>query len=209
MAITATQPFLMLMHGLPGAGKSAFARQFAELAGLTHVSSDRFRYELFDDPKFNTSENNTILRLAAYMSEELLRRGNSVIFDMHLPTQRLRDGLARLVNDHNAELVLVWVQTDQETASWRSQHRDRRRVDDKYAFNLSNGQFDELAQLVKSNFRPKDKLIVVSGKHLFRVQAAAALKRLKELGLMSEQSTLGVGGRVDYARRQIPRISSL
>lgn len=199
---------MLLMHGLPGAGKSAFARQFAELTGLSHVSSDRFRYELYDDPKFTTSENNTVLRLAAYMSEELLRRGNSVIFDMHLPTQRLRDGLARLANDHNAQLVLVWVQTDQETAGWRSQHRDRRRIDDKYAFNLSASQFDELAQLVKSNFRPKDRLIVISGKHLFRVQAAAALKRLKELSLVSDQPP-STGGRVDYARRQIPRIHSL
>lgn len=210
MSITFNQPLILLMHGLPGAGKSAFARQFAEAAGMAHVNSDRFRYELYDDASFTTSENNTVLRLCAYMTEELLKRGNCVIFDMHLPSQRLRDGLRSLATDNGAEFVLVRVQTDTDTAWWRASHRDRRRLDDKYAFNLSQAQYEELANRVNTNFRSSEKVIVISGKHLFKVQAATVLRRLQAFGLMPSAPNLHQrSGRIDYARRQPSRPTGL
>lgn len=207
MAITFSQPVLLLMHGLPGAGKSAFARQFSDMLSSAHVNSDRLRYELYDDPKFTTSENNTVLRLGAYMTETLLKVGASVVFDMHLPTQRLRDNLKRLAEDYGAVLIIVWVQTDVETASWRASHRDRRRPDDKYSFNLSSRQFGELAKLVNKNFRTNERIIVVSGKHHFKAQAAGALRHFKEMELVSEQifPSTALAGRVDYERRNTGR----
>jgi predicted kinase len=202
-------PIMILMYGLPGAGKSAFARQFSTVAGLAHIHADRLRYELYDDASFSSSENQTVLRLGAYMVDELLKHQQSVIFDMHLPTQRLRDDLKRLAAQYQANTVVIWVQTDKETARYRASHRDRRRLDDKYSFNLSPAQFDTLSNGVNGNFKPNERTIVISGKHLFNVQAKTVWRRLQELGLLKVQTPATSRGRVDYARRNLPRNPSL
>jgi predicted kinase len=195
-------PVVILMYGLPGAGKSAFARQFSAEAGLAHVHSDRLRFELYDDASFSPSENQTVLRLASYMCEEILKTGQSLVFDMHLPTQRLRDELRQLAAKTGAKTRVVWVQTDRETAQYRSSHRDRRRPDDKYAFNLSQAQFEQLAAGAGGNFRPNEGPIVISGKHLYGIQAKAVWRRLAENGLVTiDSSGPTTAGRVDYERR--------
>lgn len=202
MTTSFDSPVVILTYGLPGAGKSAFARQFAAARSLAHVHSDRIRHELFDDASFSASENQTVLRLALYMTEELLKVGQSLVFDMHLPSQKLREDLKRLASGYNAQYLLVWIQTDRETAHYRASHRDRRRPDDKYAFNLSSAQFDQLAQGVTGSFKHTEKPAVISGKHLFKLQAATVDRRLASLGVLDGKAMAKLSpGRVDYGRR--------
>lgn len=197
------------MYGLPGAGKSAFARQYAAETEIAHVHSDRIRHELFDDASFSASENQTVLRLATYMTEELLKLGQSLIFDMHLPTQRLREELKKLASENGAQTIIIWVQTDAETAEYRASHRDRRRPDDRYSFNLSHAQFEQLAAGVTGSFKTSEHPVVISGKHLFRLQIKAVERRLRGLGLLGQPPAQARAGRIDYERRFRPRTTSL
>lgn len=210
MSYRFTTPVVILMYGLPGAGKSAFARQFAEAAHIAHVHTDRIRFELYDDANFSASENQTVLRLATYMAEELLKTKQSLIFDMHLPTQRLRDDLRKTAADLGGRTLLIWVQTDKETAYYRATHRDRRRADDRFSFNLSQAQFEQLSGGVSGSFKPSEHPIVISGKHLFDLQVKAVWRRLDQLGLLADKpAPLANRGRVDYERRTLSRTAGI
>lgn len=192
------------MHGIPGAGKSAFARQFSDFTGIAHINSDRIRYELYDDAQFTGAENTTVWRLTSYMAELLLSQGQSIIFDMHLPTLSLRKTLQGLAKENKADFVVVWVQTDYETALYRATHRDRRRVDDRFSFQLSPALHERLSRM--GSAPNESKSIVVSGKHLFSTQKTPVIRKLRELNLLEtiENSSIPAGnrsGRVDHDRR--------
>ncbi|HEX9679080.1 MAG TPA: AAA family ATPase [Candidatus Saccharimonadales bacterium] len=193
------QPLLLLMHGWPGAGKSAFARQFCERHSMAHVSSDRVRYELYDDPVYSPSENNTVLRLCEYACELVLKTGGSVVFDMCLPTQALRHKVSYLARSYQANFMIVWAQIDLDTARYRAVNRDRRRLDDRYSPGLSPTSFERLANSVGPLNLDRESCQVISGKHAFAQQARIVELRLNKLGLIDANPI--AKGRVDFSRR--------
>ncbi len=178
-----SRPVFLLMHGLPGAGKSYFARQFAQSLRLIHIDTDRIRYELFDDPQYEPAENNTVFRLAEAVSQWTLQNGYGLIFDMYLPTKTIRKGIAKLAKNYGAEFLIVWVQTDMATIKARAMNRDRRRPDDRYNPSLNGPVFDRLH---KSHHPPTDEQrVVISGKFPFRLQRQTVLNRLSRLGCIN------------------------
>lgn len=188
------------MHGIPGAGKSAFARQFAQHLEIAHINSDRIRAELYDDAQFGSAENATVWRLSYYMAETVLAGSQSLVLDMNLPTQTLRRHLRTLATQYGAAFVVIWVQTDYETALYRATHRDRRRIDDKYSFPIS-AQLHQKLSTTGSNPGP-EPTIVISGQHIFKTQLGPVLNKLRELKLMAADSPASERmGRIDLARR--------
>ncbi|MGD0284540.1 MAG: AAA family ATPase [Candidatus Saccharimonadales bacterium] len=81
--IAVSKPLLIMMYGYPGAGKTFFARQLCEQLQAVHVQGDRIRYELFDEPQYDKQENEIVTHLVDYMTEEFLKVGVSVIYDIN------------------------------------------------------------------------------------------------------------------------------
>lgn len=80
--LTLTRPTLILLYGYPGAGKTFMARQLSEDIQAAHVQSDRIRFELFEQPRYDRQENQIVDHLMQYMTEEFLNSGISVIYDI-------------------------------------------------------------------------------------------------------------------------------
>lgn len=213
--IVPTRPFLMMFYGYPGAGKTYFARQLADNMQVAHLQSDRIRAELFTKPRYDQAENDVVARLMEYMTEEFLSAGISVAYDSNVPRAKQRQLLRDLARRNHAQPILVWFQMDQETAFTRNVKRDRRRADDKYAASWDRTSFDaQLAQM--QNPVASEDFVVVSGKHVYKMQQSAVVSKLRDLNVLSQDDASsrvikpglvnlipGSQGRADMSRRNI------
>jgi predicted kinase len=215
--ITPVKPLLIQLYGYPGSGKTYFARQFCEQFQAAHVQDDRIRFELFDQPRYDKQENDVIAQLMDYMTGEFLAAGISVVYDTNAMRASQRHSIRETARKAHAQPLLVWLQIDQDTAYQRTLKRDRRRSDDKFAAPIDSATFERIAGGMQ-NPMPSEDYIVVSGKHVFKTQMSAVVKRLHELTLISSgeaQSQVAkpglvnlipshpTGGRVDMSRRNI------
>jgi predicted kinase len=209
-----SKPFLLLLYGYPGAGKTYFARQFSENVQAAHVQADRIRAELFEQPRYDKQENAIVNQLMSYMSEEFLSAGLSVIYDVNVAHSGQRRILSDMARRYHAQQLIVWFQIDSDTAFDRSKSRDRRRSDDKYAAQWDRTTFETLNERMQ---RPthNEEYVVISGKHPFATQQSAVISRLRHLGVITSDDSnsrvikpglvnlVPTAGRVDLARRNI------
>lgn len=209
------KPFLLMLYGYPGAGKTYFARQLGETIQSAHLQADRIRTELFGEPRYDQQENVAVEQLMNYMTEEFLNAGLSVIYDANALQYKQRQALRALANKAHAQSLLLWFQLDQDTAFSRAMNRDRRRADDKFAGEMNRTVFENLVNGME-NPRQSEEYIVVSGKHLFETQKSSffgTLRRLNILSLTGADSEhiakpgmvnlVPTQGRVDLDRRNI------
>lgn len=178
---------LIFTYGYPGSGKSHFATKFADDNGLVYVSSDRIRYELFDDPQYTDAENQVIERLMDYMLEEVLRSGGSAIYDSENPVRKNRLEKMATAKKLGADSLIVWVQTDVSTSFDRASKRDRRRPGDKFAFDMNGETFDSIAS--KMTAPSREDYVVISGKYDYPTQQATVTKKLQKMGLVNKPKT--------------------
>ncbi len=209
------KPFLLLLYGYPGSGKTYFARQFSEVVQAAHLQADRIRGELFEKPNFDKQENAIVTQLVNYMSEEFLSAGVSVVYDANVVRSGQRRKLLDMARKHGATPLVIWFQLDEETAFYRNIKRDRRKADDKYAGNWDRTTFDSIVNQMQ-NPSISEGYLVISGKHLFNMQQSAIIAKLRSLSVLSDNDANekvikpgminlipNVGGRVDMSRRNI------
>ena len=214
-------PVIITYYGMPLSGKTLLSTNISDLLGMAHVSSERLRYELFEDPRHDKTEHQIIMQLMDYMTEQFIKNGISVVYDISLSRavdrKRVKD-LARRLRAHE---LLLWLQIDSDTAWARSKQRDKRKAEDKYAPKLTQDQFKQYIKIMQNP--TNEEYLVLSGKHLFLSHKQAILRRLADKNLLNLDSlqpkiakpeltnlvsrAQAQAGRVDMARRNI-RISS-
>lgn len=182
--VVPNKPFLLMLYGFPGSGKTYFARQFCEHVQAAHVQADRIRYELFEQPRYDKQENSVVLQIVDYMVEEFLQAGVSVVYDMNVLRVAQRQHLRQLAHKAHAQPILVWQQIDADSALNRAMKRDRRKADDRYAMQPDYTTFQRIAGAMQ-NPQTTEPYVVTSGKHLFNTQLSAVMKQFYQLGLVS------------------------
>jgi predicted kinase len=213
--VVLSKPILICLYGYPGAGKTYVSRHLAEALHVAHINSDRIRGELFQSPRYDVQENAIINHLMTYMAEEFLSAGVSVIFDSNAMRIAQRRKLKELAKKHHTEFMLVWLQIDPESALYRTQNRDRRTNDDRFAQPHTSESFSEFIRNMQNPL--EENYLVISGKHTFATQKSAIVSRLYQMGLVSSDQVQHnvtkpelinlvpnpLAGRVDLSRRNI------
>lgn len=166
-----------MMVGIPGAGKSFFARQFSEMFSSPLISYDQIYSLLFVEPEFNKDEEIVVETLCDIQCRQLFMTGKSFIIDGGLGTRVSRHTVEQLARKYGFTTLVVWVQTDIPTAQLRSMKRSNRRQDDQYNTSLSAEVFDKATRRLNPPSQ-REKYIVVSGKHTFSSQAKVVLQSI-------------------------------
>ncbi len=211
-----TKPLLILLYGMPGSGKTFVARQLCDHITAAHIQGDRIRAELFEKPTYSKEENHIVASLMTYMTGEFLRAGVSVVFDTNVMRLSQRRALRNVALKANAEPVLVWLQIDADSAYSRAKKRDGRKLDDRYAQEMTPQVFQQLLTGMQ-NPDTTEPFVVLSGKHVFSTQKNAIIRYLLDKRLvtldtatqpLSKPGLINLvpnpaAGRVDMTRRNI------
>lgn len=101
--------FIMLI-GLPGSGKSTYAKSLMDLEGrVQYCSSDKIREELYGDENIQ-GDPNKVFRLLHNKVKDLLNEGHDVIYDATNVTRKNRCGIINEIKPlcKEIEAHIIW-----------------------------------------------------------------------------------------------------
>jgi predicted kinase len=174
--LSLARPLILILVGLPGAGKSFFARQFSEMFGAPMVSYDRMRFELFAKTQLSQSEHDIVHRIANYQMEELVKTHRSFLIDGGASALADRQKLEQVAKKHGYGTLVIWVQTDEVTSKSRATKRNPKRPDDAFSPSITDTAWREQAK--RFVLPTREAYMVISGKHAFSTQAKMVLRKL-------------------------------
>lgn len=122
---------LVVLSGLPGVGKSTFARRLAALAPVAIVETDDVRKTLIPRPQYTNGEHALVFRVAYQALDALLRQGVSAVFDATNLTEDIRRRAYRVARDAGAGLAVVAVDAPPEVVRQRMEARARGKTTDR------------------------------------------------------------------------------
>ena len=102
-------PFLVLVSGLPGSGKSTFCRKFKEKIPSVVVESDSIRKILFTSPCYSQEESAHLFYVCHEVIRRFLRKSIPVVFDATNLEEHHRQKAYHIAHMMGARLVLVEV----------------------------------------------------------------------------------------------------
>ncbi|MCA6074543.1 AAA family ATPase [Fulvivirga sedimenti] len=134
---------IVAVFGLPGSGKSYFARKLAERLEGTYISSDSLRRELFNSPTYSHDEKLAVYRKMLAIMYDYLHRREPLVMDATFFTREIRDPF-----NHEAESIgcrIAWIEIRAEDTLIRTRlNVNRPESDADYPIHL----------LIKKNFQP-------------------------------------------------------
>lgn len=155
---------VVILVGIPGAGKSFFADHFASTFRAPIINSSALAKQLKTDP-------DTVQDIADILLTELLKTGRTLVYEGSTATKAERAALAKKVESAGYQPLFVWVQTESESAKDRATHKNHE------GQRLSASEF----AAALAAFQPPttaEKALVISGKHTHTSQLRAVLKQL-------------------------------
>ncbi len=165
-------PTMFIMVGIPGAGKSQFARAFADHYDLPIITIEELAASLPPAAQHITTNTQAASAVANQLAGEFLKTQSSFILDSAHSNNRIeRMKLQRMANANRYQTIAVWVQVDEPSARQRSMRQRDSGV------SMNERQYMDA---VKNFTAPTtERYAVVSGKHTFTTQHNAVLHKLR------------------------------
>ena len=153
------RPYALMMVGIPGSGKSFFARQFADTFTIPYIDSLAIESRCLEGTASG--------ELIALVLGEIVKTDQTFIFEGNSDIRTRRTEFAKWARSHGYQPLFVWTQLDQATALSRS-------------LKMGTIDRDQFADILRdfSPPHPDEKAVVISGKHTFASQAKVVLGQL-------------------------------
>ena len=162
--LTPTTPHVIIMVGIPGAGKTTFAAHFAKTFHAPYINP----LEIAEQAKIGAA---ATVKVTEVLFNELLKTNQTIIYEGPTYTKIQRLAAVKKVINAGYKPLLVWVQTESIEAKRRATKKQ------PTGNNLTSEGFDAAIK----RFQPPtavEKAVVISGKHTYATQVKAVLKHL-------------------------------
>lgn len=173
--LSLSRPHIIVMVGIPGSGKSAFAEHFASTFGAPIISDKRMRASFRGSGIPESDLNQIVSLMQMHTLTELLKTGHTIIYDGESHSRVRRKALIDYAMKSGYEPLLVWVQTDTTTSKARFLKPFRSKTSQDEAEEKFEKQLRAFTQPNES-----EKYVVISGKHTYPSQLKIVLRRLAE-----------------------------
>lgn len=149
-----TKPTCYIMSGVPGCGKSTWARKFtAGHDNVVNVSRDEIRFSLLADGEDYFAREDDAIAIFYSEINEALAAGHDVIADAtHISDRALRNTMRRI--DVDCDKVLVSFDTSLETCIARNALRDGRARVPEYVIRNMWFSKNRLGRAIRNNKIP-------------------------------------------------------
>lgn len=105
---------LILLSGLPGAGKTTFAKALAERLAFVHIESDAIRRGMAAEPTYSPQESGAVFARVEALARAALTHGEHALIDATNLTNRDRKRFLRVSKELDAGLVAVRLTAPEE-----------------------------------------------------------------------------------------------
>ena len=156
-----TKPHLLVVVGLPGSGKTFFAKQFSDTFNAPYID---YGYYSSLVGSVKTSE-----EIIDHIYGLLLRTKQSLVIEGRGSTKAERKELADMAAKNGYSILFVWVQTEPATAEHRAVYAKTATMNQK--------EFDKATKAFE-NLNAGEPYMVISGKHTFSSQGKTVLRKL-------------------------------
>ncbi|QSG02973.1 AAA family ATPase [Natranaeroarchaeum sulfidigenes] len=113
------QPWLVVLCGLPGVGKSTVAEFVAERIDARRLRTDVVRKELYDDPQYTDEEIASVYRELFERTETAVKRGESIVLDGTFAERKRRRAVREIAAESEAAFRLLEVVCERSVAEER------------------------------------------------------------------------------------------
>jgi len=162
--LTPNNPHAIIMLGIPGSGKSAFADRFAETFQAPIINQSLLM-------RTTSLSESAIVPVVDSFLTEILKTNRTFLFEGATTTKATRDALAKKLRAANYTPLFVWVQTE----SLESKRRALKPF--PQGSGLTESQFDAAVASFQAPVAAEQP-VVVSGKHTYASQLKIVLKHL-------------------------------
>ncbi len=118
------KPKLLMLAGLPGSGKSSFARSLTKCCPFVVLESDRLRKTLVPRPEYTAVEHSRVFRACHRLIDEFVGKGYPVLLDATNLGQRNRRPVIAIARKHDAPLAIVVVTAPRQVVHERMMERE-------------------------------------------------------------------------------------
>jgi predicted kinase len=163
-AVPHGRPALVVIMGLPGAGKSHVARMLAARLGAAHVASDELRSRLFIAATYAEEENRAVFAVAGALLDALLAAGHRVVLDATNLRARNRERAMSIARQRGVPVVFVYVNASDADVRARLAARRTARAGDDHSD--ADERIYERMQSDGFEAPPEEYLTVTNGRDL-------------------------------------------
>lgn len=141
-----TEPRLVVVCGLPGAGKTTVSEHAVDALDAELFRTDVVRKELFPDPEYTPEEVRAVYDELLSRAADALRDGDPVVVDGTFKERELRGDARRTAEDVGVPLTLVKVECEADVVRERIRARSGDESDADFAIHQQfREQFEAIA----------------------------------------------------------------